>query len=84
MRMPDKHDPIAEAEALVKSGESARAVMLLRKVLASGKGGILTRIAFSRALLAAGELEAALDAAREVVALAPGISDAALVWVKCC
>ena len=79
MRMPDKHDPIADAEALVKAGEPGRAVMLLRKVLASGKGGILTRIALSRALLAAGELESALVAARETWALAPGVSDAALV-----
>ena len=77
--MPDKHDPIADAEALVKAGEPLRAAAVLRKALATGKGGILTRIALSRALLAAGEVEPALESARETCALAPGISDAALV-----
>ena len=76
--MVAKSDPSAEADALVKAGEPARAVTLLRKVLVSDKGGILTRIALSRALLASGEIDAALAAAREAVALAPGISEAAL------
>jgi predicted TPR repeat methyltransferase len=71
-------DPIAEADALVRGGEPARAFVLLRKLLASGKGGILTHIALSRALLASAEIDSALAAAREACTLAPGISDAAL------
>ncbi len=73
-----KSDPIAEAESLVKAGESARAVALLRKAAASGRDGILTRIALSRALLAAGDTAAALAVAREASSLAPGIADAAV------
>jgi predicted TPR repeat methyltransferase len=72
-------DPIAEAEALMKAGEPARAVELLQQVLAKGRGGILTRAALSRSLLAAGEMEAALAAARETSKMAPGVAEAALV-----
>jgi predicted TPR repeat methyltransferase len=72
-------DALAEAEGLIKAGEPARAVVLLRAALAQGRGGILTRIALSRALLAAGKAEAALAAAREACAMAPGVAEAALV-----
>jgi predicted TPR repeat methyltransferase len=72
-------DALADAEALIKAGEPARAVALLRETLAHGRGGILTRIALSRALLAADQADAALAAAREAAAMAPGVSDAALV-----
>ena len=71
-------DAIKEAEALINAGAPARAVVLLQGVLEKGRGGILTRVALSRALLAAGEPEAALATARETCALAPGVADAAL------
>jgi predicted TPR repeat methyltransferase len=71
-------DPIADADALVRSGDAPRAVALLRSLIESGRGGLLTRMALGRALLAAGDSKAALDILREASSLAPDISDVAL------
>lgn len=76
--MTAKSDPIAKAEALVKTGRPEGAAALLRETLATGRGGILTRIAYSRALLAAGEMGEALVVARETCQLAPRVAEAAL------
>jgi len=62
----------------MKTGKPERAAALLQETLATGRGGILTRIAYSRALLAAGEMEQALAVARETCALAPRVAEAAL------
>lgn len=71
-------DPIADADALVRSGNAPCAVALLQALIASGRGGLLTRVALGRSLLAAGDSTAALDILREASALAPNISDVAL------
>jgi predicted TPR repeat methyltransferase len=70
-------DALERAQALVAAGEAQAAVALLRAQLESG-GGLLTRLALGRALLAANEIPQALEELREAAALAPGIPDAVL------
>jgi predicted TPR repeat methyltransferase len=76
--MSDKPNPIAEADALTAAGDPRRAVEVLQRALASGRGGLMTRVALGRAHLAARDTAAALGELRAVSALAPGIADAAL------
>ena len=71
-------NPIAQAEALIASGQAPRAVHILQRALASGRGGLMTRLALGRAHLAADNIDAALSELRTASALAPGIADAAL------
>ena len=71
-------DPIAQSGALIAAGEPQRAVDILQRALASGRGGLMTRLALGRAHLAAGDTDAALSALRAASELAPGIADAAL------
>jgi predicted TPR repeat methyltransferase len=72
-------DPIADAEALIASGQARLAVEQLRARLAAGRGGLLARMALVKALLAAGDGNHALTEAREAAALNPGIGVAALL-----
>ena len=53
-------------------------VAFLKAQLSAGRGGLLTRIALGRALLAAGEREQALQVLRDAAALGPGIAEAAV------
>jgi predicted TPR repeat methyltransferase len=76
--MSEQTNPIARAEALAASGESRRAVEVLQRALASGRGGLMTRLALGRALLKAGDTDAALSELRLASELGPGIADAAL------
>lgn len=76
--MPRPSNPIAEAAALIAAGEPQRAVDILQRALASGRGGLMTRLALGRAHLAAGTVDAALAELRIASELGPGIADAAL------
>src|ERR1700722_10598499 len=71
-------DPIAEAEDLIVRGEPRTAAAQLRARLASGRGGLLSRLTLVKALLAADDLDGALDEAREAASLNPGIAVVAL------
>ena len=71
-------DPIAEAEDLIARGEPRTAAAQLRARLASGRGGLLARLTLVKALLAADDLNGALEEAREAAALNPGIAVVAL------
>jgi predicted TPR repeat methyltransferase len=75
---PPPSDFLSQADALTAAGEFQRAVALLERALSSGRGGLMTRLAFGRAYLAAGNTDAALRELRAAQALAPGIADAAL------
>ena len=76
--MPRQSNPVAEAEALIAAGQAQRAVDILQRALASGRGGLMTRLALGRAHLAAGNSDAALIELRIASDLGPGIADAAL------
>jgi len=71
-------DPIADAEDLIARGEASAAVAQLRTRLAAGRGGLLARLTLVKALLAADDLDGALDEAREAATLNPGIAVTAL------
>jgi predicted TPR repeat methyltransferase len=66
-------DAIGEANARLAAGDARGAAALLQSQLRSGRGGLLTRIALGRTLLAADDAEQVL---REAAALAPGIAEA--------
>jgi predicted TPR repeat methyltransferase len=71
-------DPVGEAERLIAAGRAHEAAQHLRSLLEQGRGGLLARLTFLKALTAAGETSEALAAAREVVHLYPDIAEAAL------
>ncbi|HKD47863.1 MAG TPA: methyltransferase domain-containing protein [Rhizomicrobium sp.] len=71
-------DPIADAEAMIASGQADEAAKVLRARLAAGRGGLLARLTLVKALLAADERQDALLEAREIAALNPGVAPAAL------
>ena len=75
---PPPLDPLAKAHALMAAGEPGRAAVLLESALASGRGGLMTRLALGRAHLATGNMDAALRELRVAAALGPGIADTAL------
>ena len=70
-------DPLAEARALIASGDADRAAELLKAQLRKGRGGLLTRLTLGRALIASGDTGEALEVLREAAALAPGVAEAA-------
>lgn len=76
--MPPQFDPVAEAEMFIAAGKPQSAVDILQRALASGRGGLMTRLALGRAHLAAGNTDAALTELRLASELGPGIADAAL------
>jgi predicted TPR repeat methyltransferase len=62
--LPDR-DYIAEADALIASGQARVAAALLQPLIDAGRGGLLLRLVFQRALIEAGDVAAALATARE-------------------
>ena len=71
-------DPIAEAQDLIAAGRAADAAKALRARLDAGRGGLLARLTLVKALLAAKDVEAALQQGREAAALNPGVAVAAM------
>ncbi len=71
-------DPIEAAETLIASGKADQAARDLRARLAAGRGGLLARLTLVKALLAAKDLNAAMEEAREAVSLNPNIALAVL------
>lgn len=62
-------NPVAQAERLIAGGNARQAAVLLRASIDAGRGGLLARLNLVRALREAGDLPAALAAAREAVLL---------------
>jgi predicted TPR repeat methyltransferase len=71
-------DPLEYVEALIGDGRAAEAARFLVARIAAGRGGLLARLMLVRALLAAGDIETAMDAAREAASLNPTVPDALL------
>lgn len=72
--MPHDVDPLADAEALIAGGRVGEAVALLDRLHEAGRGGLMLQAARVRALIAAGDEQAALAVAREASVLHPGIA----------
>lgn len=73
-------DPVAEAETWIAEGRAAEAAARLSALIGEGRGGLLARLALSRALLADERADEAVTAARELSQLAPGWADAAVAF----
>ena len=71
-------DPLQFAEDLVAEGKAADAASFLQAVIDAGRGGLLAHLALARALQAAGQVQSALEAARETALLNPQVAVAAL------
>ena len=71
-------DPLAQADALVAQGRAGEAVALLQAMVGQNRGGLLLRSSLVRALIAAGDIAAALDTARQNASLYPGVAVAAV------
>jgi predicted TPR repeat methyltransferase len=74
----DEGDPIETAETLIASGKAEEAARGLRARLEAGRGGLLARLTLVKALLAAQDVQAALEEAREAVSLNPSVAVAVL------
>jgi predicted TPR repeat methyltransferase len=73
-------DPVAEAEVLIAEGRAGEAAARLSRLIADGRGGLLARLALSRALLADARAGEAVAAARELTQLAPQWADAGVAF----
>src|SRR5205814_8126057 len=78
--LPDleEGDPIEAAEGLIASAKAQQAARDLRARLGSGRGGLLARLTLVKALLVAGDAQAGLAEAREMVSLNPQVAVAVL------
>ena len=74
----DAGDPLARAQALLDEGRPAEAASSLKARIDAGRGGLLARLLMVRALSAAGDISAALAAARDAAILNPGVAIAAV------
>ncbi|MBV9903746.1 MAG: methyltransferase [Alphaproteobacteria bacterium] len=76
--MPAEGDPLEHAEQLIERGRPDEAARFLGERIAAGRGGLLARLTLVRALLAAKDVNGALEAARETALLNPNVSQAVL------
>ena len=70
-------DPLEEVERLMAEGHAAAAASFIGAQIAEGRGGLLARLAYARALCASDDVAGALDVARETAMLYPAASVAA-------
>jgi predicted TPR repeat methyltransferase len=71
-------DPLAHAEDLIAQGRAREAAASLSERIAAGRGGLLARLTLARAFIAAGDVSAAMETARETALLNPSVAVAAL------
>jgi predicted TPR repeat methyltransferase len=71
-------DPLSFADDLIAEGRAAEAASHLQALIDAGRGGLLARFALARAFLASGELQRAVETARETALLNPPVAVAAL------
>ncbi len=71
-------NPVERADDLLAEGRAGEAAALLGDLIGQGRGGLLARLTWARALDAAGDLEAAVAAARETAGLYPDIGEVAV------
>jgi len=71
-------DPIVEAGDLIAAGRAGEVVRRCESLIAAGRGGILTRVALGRALVALGRYEDAVAGLREASLLSPNTMEVVL------
>lgn len=75
-RLQNDGDPIAHAEDLIAEGRPEDAAAFLFARIEQGRGGLLARVTLVKALLSAGDVATALEAARDAAQLFPGVASA--------
>jgi len=75
---PTDLDPLARARSLLDENRPAEAASVLKRLIESGRAGLLARVQFVRALAAANDINSALEVARETSVLFPAAAAAAL------
>lgn len=73
-------DPVGEANALIEGGRAAEVVARCEALIANRRGGILTRVALGRALIALERSEDAISVMREASLLSPNIAEVVLAF----
>jgi len=71
-------NPLAAAERLIGEGRAAEASDFLKNLIDAGRGGLLARLLYARALRARGDRTGAMAVARETAMLHPGVAPVAL------
>jgi predicted TPR repeat methyltransferase len=77
-RLPPDFDPLEHADALIAANRADEAAALLGDLIAQDRGGLLARLAYTRALISAGNIDSALESARETAQLFSGVAAAAV------
>jgi predicted TPR repeat methyltransferase len=75
---PADPNALEQADRLLRNGAPVEAAALLRPLIERGRGGLLARLPFARALSGSLAVEEALSVARETALLYPGAAVAAL------
>jgi predicted TPR repeat methyltransferase len=71
-------NPLDEVQSLLDQGRPQAAANILRTLIGSGRGGLLTRLLFTRSLIMTGDIPTALETARDTSSLYAGAAQAAL------
>ena len=71
--MPPDGYPLDVAHDLIAKGRAKEASDLLAALIAEGRGGLLARVAFAKALRLSGDTAGAIAAAREAASLNPNV-----------
>ena len=71
-------DPIGEAASLIEAGRADEVVARCEALIAKGRGGILTRVALGRALIALARADEAADVLRDASLLSPNTAEVVL------
>jgi predicted TPR repeat methyltransferase len=77
VRLRPDEDPLGTAEAWIAEGRANEAVALLQSLLAEGRGGLLLKVTLVRALVASGDVDSAIQLARETALTNPQAAAAA-------
>lgn len=73
-------DPIGEAAALIEAGRAQDVVLRCEGLMARGRGGLLTRVALGRALVALGRAREGVEVLREASHLSPSAAEVCLAF----
>lgn len=71
-------DPIGEPAELIAAGRAGEVVARCEALIARGRGGVLTRVALGRALIALGRAREAAEVLREASLLSPSTAEVVL------
>jgi predicted TPR repeat methyltransferase len=73
-------DPLGAALDFIERGRAGEVVECARALLSAGRGGVLTRIALARALIAQGDAREAASVLRETDQLSPNTAEVVLAF----